>query len=189
MIKWVDIKDYEGLYQLSENGDIKNNSDRIISQQKTNSGYMVVHLWKNNKRKAFTIHRLVAIHFIPNPLNKLQVDHIDFNKSNNKVDNLQWVNANENMSKNWENGRMENAREKVRVRMSEIATRNKIENGERLRELNIKLRKPIARLDSNGKIIQTFHSAKEAERLGFINVRKVLQGKQLTCLGSKFIYI
>lgn len=187
-MKWKEIKDYEGLYFVSDTGLIKNRKGLIMKPNLQNSGYHMIHLIKEKKRKAMLIHRLVVIHFLGYKEN-MQVDHIDFNKLNNNVSNLQWVSAKQNNRKNWDECKMEKVRERARKHMSELGTKNKVANGNRLRELNKALRKPIARLDSCGNIIQTFHSAKEAERLGFKNVRKVLSGKQNLCLGSKFIYI
>ena len=187
-MKWKEIKGYEGKYFVSDTGLVKNSKGLILKSRPQNSGYSIVNLYNKNKRKAFLIHRLVAESFLGHN-DSMQVDHIDFNKLNNNLSNLQWVSAKENSRKNWDEGKMEKVRERARIHMSELGTKNKVANGNRLRELNKALRKPIARLGSCGKIIQTFHSAKEAERLGFRNVRKVLSGKQKLCLGSKFIYI
>lgn len=184
---WKPVKGFELLYQVSSNGVVKNNKGKILSQNLQNSGYLLVHLNSNNKRKAILIHRLVMITF-NNETPKEQVDHIDFDKTNNKLSNLKWVSRSENMRKNWDNGKMENTRNAVRENMSKTAHKNKLINSDRLRNLNKLLRKPIVKLDQNGNVLEKFHSAKEAERLGFTNVRKVLSGKQKYCLGFKFIY-
>lgn len=104
--EWKDIKDYEGLYQVSNLGNIKSNSYIDASGHKRNSkninpnidrnGYYRVGLTKNNKRKYFQIHRLVSQAFIDNPDNKPQVNHKDSDKSNNCVTNLEWVTSSEN---------------------------------------------------------------------------------------------
>ena len=97
---WKDIEGYEGLYQISSLGRVrsftKKNNGKILKFTKTNSGYYQICLHKNKELKNFYIHRLVAIHFIPNPDNKLCVDHIDTNKLNNCVSNLKWVTHKEN---------------------------------------------------------------------------------------------
>jgi len=102
---WKDIKDYEGIYQVSNLGKVKS-LDRIdsggrfrpekILKQNNNKGYLKVTLCKNKSVKYPNVHRLVALAFIPNPDNKLQVNHKDENKKNNCVDNLDWVTAKEN---------------------------------------------------------------------------------------------
>ena len=61
-------------------------------------GYRTIGLWKNGFCKNICVHRLVAQAFIPNPENKPQIDHIDGNPLNNKVDNLRWVTAKENIA-------------------------------------------------------------------------------------------
>lgn len=115
--EWRDIDGYEGVLQISSFGRVRSvdhyvyiipkngrapfmrfHKGRIRAQTKSKKGYLYVTLHKgrgSSKRK--TIHRLVANAFIPNPENKPQVNHIDENKTNNKVDNLEWATRLENM--------------------------------------------------------------------------------------------
>lgn len=93
-IKWVDIKGYEGLYQVSNYGKIINiKRNKELKLHKDKYGYLKVTLSKNNFKKNFLVHRLVALAFISNPNNLLQINHKDENKMNNCVDNLEWCNA------------------------------------------------------------------------------------------------
>lgn len=92
---WKDIKDYEGLYWVSNLGRVK--SKRKILKP-INGEYLKVGLSKNGKQKTFTIHRLVAQEFVNNPKNKPQVNHKDENKHNNNSNNLEWVTFQENMN-------------------------------------------------------------------------------------------
>lgn len=86
---WADIKDFVGLYQVSNFGKVRNtNTGRILKQQTTKRGYLQVGLWKNNKEKKCYVHRLVAQAFIPNPKRLKEVNHKDEDKTNNFV----WVN-------------------------------------------------------------------------------------------------
>lgn len=94
---WKDIPNYENLYQVSNQGNVKSVcSSKMLKSSPNNCGYYKVELYKNKKSKVFYVHRLVAISFIPNPENKKQVNHIDGNKANNNVSNLEWCTASEN---------------------------------------------------------------------------------------------
>lgn len=94
---WKDITEYEGIYQISNLGRVKNTVTKEIKKQTDNGkGYKIVNLWKQNKGKMFYIHRLVAEAFIENTLNKPEVHHIDSDRSNNTVENLAWVTTKEN---------------------------------------------------------------------------------------------
>lgn len=98
---WVDIDDYEGLYKVSNLGRIKsldfNHTGKVgILTQKDNN-YLEVKLSKNKIPKYKSVHRLVAIAFIPNPLNKPQVNHISGDKTDNRISNLEWNTRSENM--------------------------------------------------------------------------------------------
>ena len=96
---WKDIAGYEGLYKVSNLGRVKSlnylrkgiEKDRIPN--KNNSGYLIVGLHKDGKIKNFLIHRLVAEAFIENVNDLPQVNHIDENKLNNRVENLEWCSA------------------------------------------------------------------------------------------------
>lgn len=104
---WIDISGYEGKYQVSNLGRVrsliyKNNAngkiykrEKLLKQFYDRNGYLRVDL-KMGKRKNAQVHRLVALAFIPNPLEKPQVNHKDKDKENNKVDNLEWVTNQEN---------------------------------------------------------------------------------------------
>ena len=99
---WKDIKNYEGLYQISNYGNVrsldhirKNGTNKymqkgkMLKPQKINN-YLFVRLSKEGKTKQYLIHRLVAIAFLPNKLNYSEINHKDENAFNNNVNNLEW---------------------------------------------------------------------------------------------------
>lgn len=103
---WKDIKGFEGYYQVSDNGNVRSVTrhdgvheriGQLIKPVLKYNGYLQVGLTKHSKRKHISIHRLVAINFIDNPENKPQVNHIDCNKQNNNINNLEWVTSKENL--------------------------------------------------------------------------------------------
>lgn len=107
MEKWKDIIGYEGLYQASSLGNIRSLDrydcrgnwikGKVMKPRLINSGYLMVHFRnENGKRKGLLVHRLVAQAWIDNPEGKKQVDHIDENKLNNRVENLRWATPKEN---------------------------------------------------------------------------------------------
>lgn len=103
---WKDIKGYEGLYKVSNLGRVKNiKFNRFIKPFSAGIGYLQVDLSRGNNRRKVLVHRLVAEAFIPNPENKLEVNHIDEDKTNNKVDNLEWCTRTENVNHGTRNER------------------------------------------------------------------------------------
>lgn len=101
---YKDIEGYAGLYQVSNMGNVKSlnynktKRERILKAEKDVGGYLRVALRKQGTQKHYKIHRLVAEAFIPNPNNYKQVNHIDEDKTNNSVDNLEWCSAKYNSS-------------------------------------------------------------------------------------------
>lgn len=104
--EFVDIKDYDGRYKIGSKGTVigvsrskdnrYNNKQWILKQYEDKNGYMYVTLQKDKKRKTIKVHRLVGEHFIPNLENKRTINHIDGNKHNNTVENLEWATYKEN---------------------------------------------------------------------------------------------
>lgn len=141
---WLPIAGYEGIYEVSDLGRVRSlkfGKSKILIPGKTGCGYLFVILCKDSKGKCMTVHRLVASAFIPNPLNLPQVNHIDENKLNNNVTNLEWCTASYNNNYG------------TRIR--------------RLAEAIAKaLSKPVQQLDkATGELLATFPSTVEAERI------------------------
>ena len=110
MEEWKDIPGYEGYYQVSNKGRLRSlkrvvkKSDgktqtvpeRYMKPKPDKKGYSIVGVSKNANKKYLKLHRVVAQSFIPNTHNKPQVNHLDGNKQNNKVENLEWSTQKEN---------------------------------------------------------------------------------------------
>ena len=108
---WKSVVGYEGYYEVSNLGNVrsvdrivknKNNTTKIIKGKNhkltvAQSGYISIALYKNCEQKVYRVYRLVAEAFIPNPQNLPQINHIDENKENNNVENLEWCTGSYNV--------------------------------------------------------------------------------------------
>lgn len=108
--EWRDIPGFENRYQVSTYGRVRSVpryvsnhtgellvKGKVLSQRTNKKGYMCIDIVRNDgKRCYYGVHRLVALTFLQNPLNKPQVNHIDGNKVNNHIDNLEWCTNSEN---------------------------------------------------------------------------------------------
>lgn len=120
---WKDVKGYEGLYQISNFGNLKSlerkvrdwKGERTVKESlmcfTVRSGYYNVVLRKQGHRESKQIHRLVAEAFIPNPESKPIVNHKDFNRKNNCVENLEWCTQKENVG--WSKEKMNKPKKKT----------------------------------------------------------------------------
>lgn len=95
MEKWLDVVGYEGVYSISSTGVLKSLANGASKKEKilktfVKHGYPAVKLCKEGVKKHYTIHRLVALHFIPNPQGYPYVNHKDENRANHSVENLEW---------------------------------------------------------------------------------------------------
>lgn len=174
---WKDIKEYEGLYQVSNLGNIKSldKKDSLgrkvkgkkMKPIKRKDGYLDITLHKNGKGKHFLLHRLIAEAFIENKNNSNEINHIDENKTNNKVENLEWCNRSYNINYG-------------------LANKNR-----RITLLN-KRGKRIIQYDKNGNIIKIYPSLMQVVRelnLGKSHLSQACNGKRKTCGGYHWKYV
>ena len=184
MEKWRDIKGYEGSYQVSDKGNVRSVERRVtqknghgttsihvykgqLLKQKDLRGYKRVGLSKAGKVSWKQVHRLVAETFIPNPEKKLQVDHINCIRDDNRVENLRWATAIENnrnpKTHSKHIGRLINRKDQSRR---------------------------VAQYTTDGKLIRIFDSISETGRCGFnyACVGKCVIGKRKTHKGFIWKY-
>ena len=181
---WRDLPDYEGIYQVSNLGNVKS-LDRIdasghsrkgfiMKQKINNKGYFSIALCKNGKYKFYQVHRLVAQTFLPNPNNLPQVNHKNEDKTDNRVENLEWCTIEYNCNYGTRNER--------------AGLSNSIAQSGKDKPYKYK---KIIQLDVDGNIIKQFCSIKQAvEELNIKqpNISSCLIGKCKTTGGYKWQY-
>lgn len=150
MEKWVDIKGFEGLYQVSNKGNVKSmnynhtKTEKELKKGTDSDGYYLVVLVKNKKKSVKKVHRLVADAFIPNPSNLPFVNHKDEVKTNNFVENLEWCDNKYNCNYG---SRTKRIKEKLTNRKDQS--------------------KPLYQYTIDEKLIKIWSSRNEAVRNGF----------------------
>lgn len=162
---WKDIQGYQGLYQISNLGNIKSfprkysiKNERILKPAKTSKGYYFVYLYKNGKAKMYLLHRLIAESFIPNYNNKPCINHINGIKTDNRIENLEWATYSENTKHSYKIG-LEKKSEKQK---------------ENCRKLGKSLGKSILQYDLDGNFIKEWISSAEAGRKLKINQSNII---------------
>lgn len=160
-------------YEITKTGVIRNKNTKYILKPQERGGYLRVGLSDNGKRKTYSVHRLVAEQFIPNPLYKEEVNHKDLDKKNNNIDNLEWVT------------RQENTDHKMKMYGEEL--NKKLKKGI-IKAIN-KNKKPVLCFSIDNKFIKEYESMSEAERLTGINrksIRYCILGKRQEAGGFKW---
>lgn len=122
---WKDIKDYKGLYQINNFSRVKSlprntTNGGILKTAKNSSGYLMISLCKNGKKKHVYIHRIIAKTFIPNPKNKPCINHKNGIKTDNRLENLEWVTYQENAIHSYKNGLQKIQRGSDRGRVAKL---------------------------------------------------------------------
>ena len=97
---WKAVPGYEGRYEVSDQGRVRNNAGKVLKLNRMVHGYICAHLYDGTgkaNRRVKTIHQLVARAFLPNLSNLREVNHRNFDKADNRVSNLEWVTRKENV--------------------------------------------------------------------------------------------
>lgn len=172
---WKDVIGYEGLYQVSDlgrvrsvdryikrnDGIIQHRKGKIILQTKNLDGYMQVKLCKDGKSRTVRVHRIIAESFIPNPDNLSDVNHIDCDRTNNIVLNLEWLSFKENIKHSHKKGHYKRYGERNSNYKNNTLKRYYEENPHEKQKLSRKgkqngMCKKIKLLDKNKTIIKEF---------------------------------
>lgn len=174
---WRDIKGFEGFYQVSNLGRVRSVDryfvnkrgqrrfypSKILKQGLSKNGYPQVNLKKKNTYKCRKVHRLVATAFINNPMHLTQVNHIDENKMNNNVNNLEWCTASYNNN-----------------------------YGTRLDRAMASKSKGVSMIDDKGRTLATFFNSVVASQITGIGdrlIRGVAEGKRHSAGGYIWKYL
>ncbi len=177
---WKPIKGYENRYEISNFGRVKSlkrvtvPKDNILTNIIATTGYYVINIRKDKRMHQYFVHRLVAKAFVVNTDNKREVNHIDGIKTNNKVDNLEWVTRSENAKHAFDMGLMK----------PPAPWRGKFGKDN-------PTSKPVLMLTIDGKFVAKYYSINEAERETGIwnsNIVKCLKGAYKHAGGYKWKY-
>ena len=145
---WCPIEGYEGLYEVSSLGNVRSlnyNHTKLkkIMKPREIKGYLIVSLCKDGKQKNIAVHRLVAEAFLPNWFDEPQVNHIDEDKTNNNVNNLEWCDSKYNIN--------------YGIRNKKVSEKN----------INGKLSKSVLQFTKTGEFVREWPSVGEAVRNGY----------------------
>lgn len=157
---WLTIRPNKN-YEVSNFGNIRNKkTKRILKPSISNKGYYLITLSDNCKSHTYAIHKLVMEHFNRCAFDYEVINHIDSNKLNNNINNLEYVTQRENCIKAWKNNLCEKVREKATGRKHNT---------------NIKTSKKVIQLDLQGNVIAEYLSVRDAERQTGINNSNIIR--------------
>ena len=155
-----DIENYEGLYAVTSCGKVWSyRSKRFLRPFSNTDGYLQVELHKDGQKKKYSIHRLVAEAYLPNPENLPQVNHKDENKINNCLQNLEWCDPKYNTNYGTRNDRIASS-----------------------------VKKPVLQYDLEGNFIREWPSATDVGKKASRNINNCLRGRNKTSYGYIWKY-
>ena len=183
---WKPVTGYEGLYEVSNMGVIKSlnfrrtGEEKILSTSKDTSGYYFVTLFNKGSRKECRVHRLVAEAFIPNPEYKPCIDHINTDRTDNRVENLKWVTHKENSNNQLTKNKI------IKSHQDPILKKKRSQN------ISKSKMKPVIQFSQDGQIITVYNSVKNATEITGIDKASIsycCNGIQKTAGGYKWEYM
>ena len=168
--EWKEIS-FNTAYEVSNLGRVKNrNTGKVLAERDNGHGYKIISFYYGDNGRTYYIHRLVAGEFIPNPLNKPEVNHLDGNKGNNQVNNLEWCTRPENSKHAYKTGLIKKSEKQIRIATEII---NRVNSD------------PIKKAETRRKIIAT--NSKKSSREYMINSSN--QFKPLKCVELNRIFL
>lgn len=205
--EWKPIKEYEELYEVSSFGRIRS-LDKIIKTHNRfgnmnkkikgkiikevinkKTGYSQIILSKEKNKKMFLIHRLVLENFIPNPENKPQVNHIDGNKQNNNLNNLEWCTRSGNIKHSFKTGLSHSNFKTQSGKKHHFYGKHHNENAKK--KMKLSHYKKVIQFDKNNNFIKEWNGIKEVEEVLKIsngNISECCKGNRKTAGGYIWRY-
>ena len=171
MEKWRSVKGYEGIYEVSDMGNIRNMRG-VVLKQRLHKGYHIVNLSKNGRKSTHLVSRLVAKAWIPNEQKKSQVNHINEITTDNRVSNLEWVTAKENSNHGTRNQRISESVKELHDNGYYNGIKNR-KNRNKLLMINL----------TTGTVEKTFNSIIEANK--FVGACKSNGNISMVCNGKR----
>ena len=189
---WKDVKGYEGLYQVSNLGNVKSlnyrghkGHEHILMPKTNNNGRLWVLLYKHGKAKPTLIHRIVGIAFIKNPDNLPQINHKDENPKNNMANNLEWCTLEYNLMYTYK-------RHSEKYHVSEIKRGAYAKRAKKVSRQNKKRQgNAINQLDENGNILKRWTDSREIfveTGMSDWSISECCRGNRKTAYGFKWQY-
>lgn len=172
---FMDIKGYEGQYQVSNLGNIRNSKGKILKDRFDKDGYKKVTLCKDGNKKTYRVHRLVLETFKANPDNKPQINHRNEDKTDNRLNNLEWSTPKENSNYGTRTARSVETKRKNGY-YNELAKTNKLNAPKKVLCI------------TTGKVYESAHEAARDLNLNNSTITQCCKGKRPQHKGYQFKY-
>ena len=191
MEKWKEIPGYDGKYEVSTHGNVRcvnyrnSGMSKVMKMHLTKHNYYMITLRQGGKNVNRSVHRLVALTWIANPNNLPEIDHINSNPSDNRVENLRWCTKEDNLS----NPATKEKRQNTKVK-SKPYSKNPLTE-EKRRQISLAVSKPVVQMTMFRKDIREFESIIQAGKETSAHpsaINKCCRGKAKSAGGYKWRY-